>query len=335
MYKNFNLTESEREQILNQHKGYGYKKPLNEQSLGNENVEDEKEELSFHMKSGVIANLLEKRGYKKVKEDTKDGNVINIYDYVDGSYTIRVEIFTTKDKILGIVLYRGPEFGYPNTKVEENLIEKIFKREFISLNKGLGNFQDVLDKAKDILESTKKYNNAPSLPKSRMYEGDINEGFGRDISVQMAIWSHLSDIEYDSPEQRKIRCNFIKLLVAKYIPKDVEVNEDKLDALYDQVSNRDFSGSALDEPAMDDMNEGWRDVFGEPDVKDAARSAYKSQGHSMMGKDDEQRVGEYYTVFNGEKFFSNQIEYADYQDMGELPRIENGMLIVPNPAWES
>ena len=40
-------------------------------------------------------------------------------------------------------------------------------------------------------------------------EGEINEGFGRDISVQMAIWSHLSDIEYDSPEQRKIRCNFI------------------------------------------------------------------------------------------------------------------------------
>ena len=132
MYKNFNLTESEREQILNQHKGYGYKKPLNEQSLGNENVEnveDEKEELSFHMKSGVIANLLEKRGYKKVKEDTKDGNVINIYDYVDGSYTIRVEIFTTKDKILGIVLYRGPELGYPNTKVEENLINELNNRK--------------------------------------------------------------------------------------------------------------------------------------------------------------------------------------------------------------
>jgi hypothetical protein len=175
MYKNFNITESEREQILNQHKEHGYKKSLNEQSLGNENVEDEKEELSFHMKNGVIANLLEKRGYKKVKESTNDGNVINIYDYVDGSYTIRVEIFTTKDKILGIVLYRGPEFGYPNTKVEENLIEKIFKREFISLNKGLGNFQDVLDKAKDILESTKKYNNAPGLPKSRMYEQSFED----------------------------------------------------------------------------------------------------------------------------------------------------------------
>lgn len=32
MYKNFNLTESEREQILNQHKEHGYKKSLNEES---------------------------------------------------------------------------------------------------------------------------------------------------------------------------------------------------------------------------------------------------------------------------------------------------------------
>jgi hypothetical protein len=32
MYKNFSLTESEKEQILNMHKDHGYKKPLNEQS---------------------------------------------------------------------------------------------------------------------------------------------------------------------------------------------------------------------------------------------------------------------------------------------------------------
>ena len=31
MYKNFNLTESEREQILDMHKDYGYKQPMNEQ----------------------------------------------------------------------------------------------------------------------------------------------------------------------------------------------------------------------------------------------------------------------------------------------------------------
>lgn len=32
MYKNFTLTESEKEQILKQHKKHGYKRPLNEQS---------------------------------------------------------------------------------------------------------------------------------------------------------------------------------------------------------------------------------------------------------------------------------------------------------------
>lgn len=32
MYKNFNLTESEREQILSMHQAHGYKKPLNENS---------------------------------------------------------------------------------------------------------------------------------------------------------------------------------------------------------------------------------------------------------------------------------------------------------------
>mgnify|MGYP000141163430 CR=1 FL=1 len=30
MYKNFNLTKEEREQILEQHSSYGYRKPLNE-----------------------------------------------------------------------------------------------------------------------------------------------------------------------------------------------------------------------------------------------------------------------------------------------------------------
>lgn len=32
MYKNFNLTEEERQQIMEQHKSHGYKKPLSEQS---------------------------------------------------------------------------------------------------------------------------------------------------------------------------------------------------------------------------------------------------------------------------------------------------------------
>lgn len=88
---------------------------------------------------------------------------------------------------------------------------------------------------------------------------------------------------------------------------------------------------------ISELGEGgfWRDVFGEPDIDDSAKSALKAQGHSHIGRDDDERKGEYYMVFNGEKFFPDQIDYADYNDLGDLPRVENGMLIVPNPAWQS
>ena len=38
MYKNFNLTESEKEEILNKHKAHGYKKPLNEEEEDNDEL---------------------------------------------------------------------------------------------------------------------------------------------------------------------------------------------------------------------------------------------------------------------------------------------------------
>lgn len=109
---------------------------------------------------------------------------------------------------------------------------------------------------------------------------DINEGFGRDISVQMAIWSHLSDMEYDSPERRTIRSNFIKLLVAKYIPKNVEINEDKLDNLWDQVSNRDWSGSALD----DASEEPTKDMPGFEGTMDGLDSLSIREDDEMMNE---------------------------------------------------
>jgi len=109
---------------------------------------------------------------------------------------------------------------------------------------------------------------------------NIKEGFGRDIGVRMAIWSHLSDMEYDSPERRKIRCNFIKLLVAKYIPKNVEVNEDKLDNLWDQVSNRDWSGSALD----DVSEEPTKDIPGFEGTMDGLDSLSIREDDEMMNE---------------------------------------------------
>jgi hypothetical protein len=74
----------------------------------------------------------------------------------------------------------------------------------------------------------------------------------------------------------------------------------------------------------------WSDTFGNPTVKDAAHDALRGQGHSHTKKDD---TGAQAIVFNGQEFYPDQIQYADYGDLGEIPRIENDKLIVANPAW--
>ena len=74
----------------------------------------------------------------------------------------------------------------------------------------------------------------------------------------------------------------------------------------------------------------WNDNFGNPTVKGAASDAFKSQRWSMTKKGDS---GEQAVVFNDQEFYPDQIEYAEYNDLGEIPRIENGKLIVANPAW--
>lgn len=75
----------------------------------------------------------------------------------------------------------------------------------------------------------------------------------------------------------------------------------------------------------------WSNIFGEPSVGRATKDSYKSQGHSQRGKDDDDR---HFVMFDGEKYYEEDIEYADYHDLGKLPRLEDGKLIVTNPAWE-
>jgi len=78
----------------------------------------------------------------------------------------------------------------------------------------------------------------------------------------------------------------------------------------------------------------WSSIFGEPTVKDAADTQIKKQGYSHIGRDDEERKGENYLLFNGQKFYPEQIDYAGYDDLGDLPRIEGDKLIITNPAWK-
>jgi hypothetical protein len=78
-------------------------------------------------------------------------------------------------------------------------------------------------------------------------------------------------------------------------------------------------------------NEGfWSSIFGNPTVKDAAKSNLRGQGHSIIGKDEDE---ENYVMYNGQKFYPSQIEYDDYHSTKPLPRVENGKLIIANPAW--
>lgn len=74
----------------------------------------------------------------------------------------------------------------------------------------------------------------------------------------------------------------------------------------------------------------WDLNFGRPTVDDAAKTHLKKHGYSHIGKEEE---GDNYVMFNGQKFFPHEIEYAGYQDLGDLPRVEDGKLIIANPAW--
>jgi hypothetical protein len=79
------------------------------------------------------------------------------------------------------------------------------------------------------------------------------------------------------------------------------------------------------------LNEGfWDKIFGSPTISDAAKDSVRGKGYSHVAKDD---TNELYVVFNGEKFYPNDIEYAGPNDLGEIPRIEGGKLIVANPVW--
>ncbi len=81
------------------------------------------------------------------------------------------------------------------------------------------------------------------------------------------------------------------------------------------------------------IREGYEDDYtasGLDTIRDVSHSLLKSKGFSHRGKDDE---GEFYIVFDGEKFYEDDFEIADHNDIGKIPRVEDGKLIIANPAW--
>jgi hypothetical protein len=110
MYKNFKLTESEREEILNSHKAHGYKKPLNEQQAGS---------LKGKTFDDYEQGALEARNFKinisnthAVLNNPLPANIITVIkDFKSGGYTIikggTIEGYDTY-KGGGKVLFTGP-----------------------------------------------------------------------------------------------------------------------------------------------------------------------------------------------------------------------------------
>jgi hypothetical protein len=89
---------------------------------------------------------------------------------------------------------------------------------------------------------------------------------GDDLSVRMAILSHLNDLFVGDPSSRKTRVDFIKVLVRKFVDKSINISEDKLDDLWEEVSSGDLSGNALNEPSPE---ESQRDMPGFEGTMDA------------------------------------------------------------------
>lgn len=66
MYKNFNLTDEERKQIMEMHTSHGYKKPINEDFFGDKDVELIRGNPDFKPKTGrPVGSYLAKRAAAK------------------------------------------------------------------------------------------------------------------------------------------------------------------------------------------------------------------------------------------------------------------------------
>jgi hypothetical protein len=88
MYKNFNLTDEERKQIMEMHQTHGYKKPLIE-----EEEEEEEEEEDNEMKIGSLAFLQTKKFSIDVSTGEYDSSTFTLtQDYDSNIVDIEVDM---------------------------------------------------------------------------------------------------------------------------------------------------------------------------------------------------------------------------------------------------
>lgn len=83
------------------------------------------------------------------------------------------------------------------------------------------------------------------------------------------------------------------------------------------------------------LDEAWNDFLRGPRTEDATRDSYRSKGFSHSGTDNlGSKNPTDFVVFDGRKFFGEDLLFASLHDMGEIPRIEGDKLIIANPAWK-
>jgi len=81
-------------------------------------------------------------------------------------------------------------------------------------------------------------------------------------------------------------------------------------------------------------NEAWNSFLRGPKTDDASHDSYRSRGFSQSGTDDLQGTNpQNYVMFNGRKFYNDDLLFASHGDTGEIPRIEGDNLIIANPTW--
>lgn len=102
MYKNFKLTEEERQQILESHMSHGYKKPLKENNSDNQNSEE-------FIKMKFFDKKIEKFEDEMINliEDAKD----NFYNWKGVSFDSDIESSQKFDKLVGMVVNKIEGFA--------------------------------------------------------------------------------------------------------------------------------------------------------------------------------------------------------------------------------
>lgn len=127
MYKNFKITEEEKKKIMEMHKNHGYKKPLNEQSVDND---EETEDNEMSVDSLVFFEISKFKIYVST-EDGGDETILALTTDGD-SNVIDIEMDTNMSEI-----YSDEQIiEFVRKKVDEGLFNNVPHHISFDMNKG-------------------------------------------------------------------------------------------------------------------------------------------------------------------------------------------------------